>query len=71
MSSKRIWVRLGGWVTADQQTAEAISAGDKEALIDAIKTNGFQPDGESYVPESEAEFDINPGEINLVTINNN
>lgn len=67
MDKKKIWMRLGGWVAADENTIEAIRGGDKDALVTAIKENGFQPDGESYVPETEAEFEIDPDEITLVT----
>ena len=67
MDKKKIWMRLGGWVAADESTIEAIRGGDKDALVRAVKENGFQPDGESYVPETETEFEIDPDEISLVT----
>ena len=68
---RKIWVRLGGWVVADEETATAIEAGDEDALLKAIRENGFRPDGESYVPDAEAEFEINPDELHLVCMDKN
>lgn len=47
---KKIWIRLGGYVSADASTIDAIIDGDKSALIKAIKENGFELNGESYIP---------------------
>lgn len=59
---KKIWIRLGGNITADEDTYQKIMSGDEEALVKAIKEHGFEVNGDSYIPDpdSEAEFDLNP-----------
>ena len=39
---KKVWIRLGGVVTADEETMNAILCGNANALIKAIKENGFE-----------------------------
>ena len=68
MTMEKIWLRLGGCVTASKEEIWKIANGDKDALISAIKANGFEVSGESYIPEScvgnvtkiyeDVEFDI-------------
>ena len=49
---EKIWIRLGGFVFADKETMAKIKDGDDDALLQAIKDNGFQLDGESYIPDT-------------------
>ena len=61
----KVWIRIGGIVTADKQTVDAILNGDTDALIKAIKENGFELNGESYIPaigkiERDVDFDFMP-----------
>ena len=60
---KKVWIRLGGNITADQK----IMSGDEEALVKAIKEHGFELNGETYIPADESDdnsedvdFDLNP-----------
>ena len=60
-----VWIRLGGVVTADKNTMEKILEGDTDALVKAIKENGFRLNGETYIPaqgeiESDIDFDFVP-----------
>ncbi len=62
---KSIWLRLGGYVTANEEEMEKILNGDKDALVKAIRENGFEIEGDSYIPEDsneingkEVEFDF-------------
>lgn len=55
----KVWIRLGGFVTADATTMEEINNGNEDALVKAIKEHGFEVDGESYIPETEVDFDLN------------
>ena len=63
----RAWIRLGGWVTADEETMRGIRRYDVNALVKAIKANGFAVDGEAYIPDDGTEegFDIEPNVVNL------
>lgn len=63
-----IWIRLGGFVNANEEEMAKILKGDKNALIKAIRENGFEVEGDSYIPEDsneingkEVEFDFNWG----------
>ncbi len=51
----KVWIRLGGYITADDATMERIKAGSCDALVKAIKENGFEVNGESYIPETDDE----------------
>lgn len=76
-----VWMRLGGNIRADEETMRKILQGDTRALLDAIRENGFQPNGDSYIPTEcldelelvnvpecdEIVFDINPDVISLKT----
>ena len=60
---KKIWIRLGGYVTVDDNVASQIANGSEKALVEAIKKSGFEVNGESYIPDDEngdVEFDIGP-----------
>ena len=62
---EKVWIRLGGVVAADKNTMEKILEGDTDALVKAIKENGFQLNGETYIPaqgeiESDIDFDFVP-----------
>lgn len=56
---EKIWVRMGGYITADATTMEEIKNGNTDALVKAIKDNGFEVDGEAYIPETEVDFNLN------------
>ena len=57
----KVWIRLGGYITADDATMEEIKNGNEDALVKAIKEHGFEVDGDTYIPdpETEVEFDLN------------
>jgi hypothetical protein len=62
---KKVWIRLGGTITADEETMNDILCGNANALLKAIKKNGFEVNGESYIPaneerESDVDFDFIP-----------
>lgn len=64
---KKVWIRLGGFISADEDTIKKIMSGDEEALVKAIKDNGFELNGETYIPADEnddesedVDFDLNP-----------
>lgn len=62
---KKVWIRLGGNVYADEKTVDAIMGGDEKALVGAIKENGFELNGNSYIPSpngdgEDVDFDIKP-----------
>lgn len=48
---KKVWIRLGGYVTADEALMKRILKGEKAALDEAIDENGFVADGDTYIPE--------------------
>ena len=52
---EKIWVRMGGYITADAETMAKIKNGNTDALVKAIKDNGFEVNGESYIPETDDE----------------
>lgn len=58
-----IWLRLGGFVTADDEEMAKILKGDKNALISAIRKNGFEVEGDTYIPEDSNE--INGEEVDF------
>lgn len=58
MANKKLWVRLGGYVEGTAQQMEEILDGNEEVLLEVLRTNGFTLSGETYVPETETEFDI-------------
>lgn len=71
----KVWIRLGGVVTADKRTMKKILEGDTDALVKAIKKNGFRLNGETYIPaqgniESDVDFDFVPDETLIVKTNN-
>ena len=57
---KKIWLRLGGYIECTAEQAEKIQDGDSETLVKAIKDNGVELNGETYIPETETEFELNP-----------
>ena len=64
----KVWMRIGGWVSADKETMEKIMNGDETALMGAIKENGFALDGEAYIPSDDtgdSDFDIAPNKYSL------
>ena len=65
---KRVWIRLGGFISADNETMEAIMRGDKNALIKAISDNGFEVEGDAYIYDEESgdEVDFDLDTISLV-----
>lgn len=67
MAKKRVWIRLGGWVTADEETIRGIRQYKTDALVKALKENGFAVDGEAYIPEDDSDemMDVEPNVLNL------
>ena len=67
MSTKKIWIRLGGYLTVDESQLPSLLSGDKNTLVEIIKKGGFKPVGESYIPTDAPEnpnaydiaFDLN------------
>ena len=56
----KMWIRLGGFITADAKTMADINNGSEDALIKAIKEHGFEVNGNSYIPETDVDFELNP-----------
>ena len=54
----KLWIRLGGYINADATTIEEINNGNEDALINAIKKNGFEVNGNSYIPETDVDFEL-------------
>ena len=65
---RNTWIRLGGFISADNETMEAIMRGDKNALIKAISDNGFDVEGDAYIYDDESgdEVDFDLDTISLV-----
>jgi hypothetical protein len=50
----KIWIRLGGFVKADtEKEVEKIMSGDKSVLMSVIRRNGFEVNGDSYIPSED------------------
>lgn len=68
MNKATAWMRLGGFITTDSDTMGKIKAGDKQALVSAILTNGFKVEGDAYLYDEDTcevtGFDLDI--INLV-----
>lgn len=56
----KVWMRFGGNITCTPEEMELIMNGDTDTLVKVIKEHGVELDGETYEPESEVEFDLNP-----------
>ena len=65
---RNTWIRLGGFISADDETMDAIMRGDKDALIKAISDNGFEVEGDAYIYDDESgdEVDFDLDTISLV-----
>lgn len=65
---RNTWIRLGGFISADNETMDAIMSGDKNALIKAISDNGFEIEGDAYIYDDESgdEMDFDLDTISLV-----
>ena len=65
---RNTWIRLGGFITADDDTMDTIMSGDKNALIKAISDNGFEIEGDAYIYDEESgdEVDFDLDTISLV-----
>ena len=65
---RNTWIRLGGFISADNETMDAIMRGDKNALIKAISDNGFEIEGDAYIYDDESgdEVDFDLDTISLV-----
>lgn len=46
----KIWIRLGGYIQADKKLTKKILNGDSKALVEAVRKDGFEMNGESYIP---------------------
>jgi hypothetical protein len=55
---KRVWIRLGGFISADNEIMDAIMRGDKNALIKAISDNGFEVEGDAYIYDGESGDEV-------------
>ena len=55
---RNTWIRLGGFISADNETMEAIMRGDKNALIKAISDNGFEVEGDAYIYDEESGDEV-------------
>lgn len=65
---KKVWIRLGGFISADESTMGKIKMGDSDALVKAIKDNGFEINGESYIPETDEETVIDSFELDSIVL---
>ena len=65
---RNTWIRLGGFVSADNETMDLIMKGDKNALIKAISENGFEVEGDTYIYDDKSgdEVDFDLDTISLV-----
>lgn len=56
MAQKKIWMRLGVDVTADEETINKLLNGDDDSVLKEIVKNGqFELAGESYIPSLAIE----------------
>lgn len=62
----RIWIRVGGFVFADHDECVKIMDGDADALVNAIKKNGFEVDGDTYIPTDDCDVEFNLDSLKLV-----
>ena len=55
----KIWIRLGGFITVDSENeGQKIMSGDKGVLMSVIRRNGFELNGESYIPNEDTNTDV-------------
>ena len=64
----KIWIRLGGFITVDSENeGQKIMSGGKGVLMSVIRRNGFELNGESYIPRedsnTEVDFDFSGGKV--------
>ena len=57
---KKIWMRFGGYVSCTPEQENAIINGDTATLVEVIKTHGIELNGNTYEPETEEEFELEP-----------
>ena len=62
----RIWIRVGGFVSADYYECLKIMEGDADALVNAIKNNGFEVNGDTYIPTDGWDVEFNLDSLKLV-----
>lgn len=56
MAQKKIWMRLGVDVTADEETINKLLNGDDNSVLAELVKNGqFELVGESYIPANMVE----------------
>lgn len=67
---EKIWIRLGGFITVNSENErQKILSGDKGVLMSVIRRNGFEVNGESYIPAGvnsnteDVDFDFSGGKI--------
>jgi len=65
MNSK-IWIRIGGFVSADYDEFVKIMNGDTDALVNAIKKNGFEVNGDTFIPTDGCDVEFNLDSLKLV-----
>lgn len=61
-----IWIRLGGFISADHDGCVKIMNGDADALVNAIKKNGFEVNGDTYIPTDGCDVEFNLNSLKLV-----
>lgn len=64
---KRIWIRMGGHINVrSEKELQDILRGDVEALRECICRDGFDTDGDAYIPvEGNEEFGVKD-EVNFI-----
>lgn len=62
----RIWIRVGGFISADYSECVKIMNGDMDVLVNAIKKNGFEVNGDTYIPTDGCDVEFNLDSLNLV-----
>lgn len=66
---EKIWIRLGGFITVNSENEkQKIMSGDKGVLMSVIRRNGFDVNGESYIPgvnsiTEDVDFEFKGGNI--------
>jgi hypothetical protein len=61
--SVQVWVRLGGTITVSKENLALIQNDDPSVnvdaiILDAVKRNGFEANGDSYAPVDDDDDDL-------------
>ena len=65
MAMKKLWFRLGVEVDVAEEIYDKIINGDNEALVEHIKANGVDTDGDSYIPVLDEDGEYTGDDVEL------